>query len=570
MPQRYNWIQRRSRNAAGSTADSSSSTDAGTAASSRTHLIISSPNKGSMNPNLDLSAALVPPSRDDGNDDLPNERQDSLSPTYLVASCRSSMNSQKSPSFRNQHRHINDEDEEGSSIYFISEPSLSEDCRSVENSTSPTNDLYPDHGAEGIIRPYFSPMQLVRRRASKLIESPTSGHDSLQDSSIDDFTSSGLKLHTIHSPASERESNSSSDHELERILPSDRKFHDDVDVDVNYIGADGRAQQYALKTSHRQVACNSDEIPTSENADAGEPTQMIIRSNFGSYSSSRPSDGKKGDKFNWKISKNESPDESRILHPTAVRNALHLEQPLNTSVLPQVSSNERIGMTQSISDPFKTSSSNWVKANAAGTIVNSTNHLATLPSVNTPDSDSSSLSSPAESAYSRSSSPFSWISNKKNINQPVTVDESDRPFIQGQDSGEVEKFPLILSSSEKVHMNDIPNEKSTRRNFPRHSTVTNFSFFETEVSGDEAKRFPTFVCPRCKTRQREFFTVATVPGQFESPAGYLAIYFAIYVVASLYIFGLEVKVFCSTLFDLLSTFLSLMSNEHRGISLQSI
>lgn len=57
----------------------------------------------------------------------------------------------------------------------------------------------------------------------------------------------------------------------------------------------------------------------------------------------------------------------------------------------------------------------------------------------------------------------------------------------------------------------------------------------SESGGD----YPTFLCPVCKTRQREFFTVSSAPSQFQGPTGYLALYFAIYVIAALFIFGLE-------------------------------
>jgi hypothetical protein len=60
----------------------------------------------------------------------------------------------------------------------------------------------------------------------------------------------------------------------------------------------------------------------------------------------------------------------------------------------------------------------------------------------------------------------------------------------------------------------------------------------TIIEADD-KRLPTFACPRCGTVQRSFFTVSTAPTQFEGPSSYLALYFAFYVVASLYIFGLE-------------------------------
>lgn len=51
--------------------------------------------------------------------------------------------------------------------------------------------------------------------------------------------------------------------------------------------------------------------------------------------------------------------------------------------------------------------------------------------------------------------------------------------------------------------------------------------------------YPTFVCPVCKTTQREFFTASSAPSQLQGPTGYLALYFAIYVIAALFIFGLE-------------------------------
>jgi Ion channel len=61
---------------------------------------------------------------------------------------------------------------------------------------------------------------------------------------------------------------------------------------------------------------------------------------------------------------------------------------------------------------------------------------------------------------------------------------------------------------------------------------------KTIIDSDD-KKFPTFACPRCGTVQRSFFTASTAPTQFEGPSSYLALYFAFYVVASLYIFGLE-------------------------------
>jgi hypothetical protein len=64
------------------------------------------------------------------------------------------------------------------------------------------------------------------------------------------------------------------------------------------------------------------------------------------------------------------------------------------------------------------------------------------------------------------------------------------------------------------------------------------SFLPTSFSHDDAN-YPTFICPRCRTRQREFFTVENAAGQLEGPGSYLALYFAFYVICSLFIFGLE-------------------------------
>jgi len=53
------------------------------------------------------------------------------------------------------------------------------------------------------------------------------------------------------------------------------------------------------------------------------------------------------------------------------------------------------------------------------------------------------------------------------------------------------------------------------------------------------RKYPTFVCPNCKMRQREFFTVSSAPKQYESEGTIISLLFAVYVVASLYIFGLQ-------------------------------
>lgn len=58
-------------------------------------------------------------------------------------------------------------------------------------------------------------------------------------------------------------------------------------------------------------------------------------------------------------------------------------------------------------------------------------------------------------------------------------------------------------------------------------------------SYEDNPNYATFICPRCNTRQREFFTVDNAASQMEGAGSYLALYFAIYVMCSLFIFGLE-------------------------------
>jgi len=62
---------------------------------------------------------------------------------------------------------------------------------------------------------------------------------------------------------------------------------------------------------------------------------------------------------------------------------------------------------------------------------------------------------------------------------------------------------------------------------------------QSQAKDDYEIKYPTFFCPNCKTHQRAFISVANAGGQFESPLGYLAVYFALYLVSSLFVFGLE-------------------------------
>eukprot|EP00557_Chaetoceros_sp_GSL56_P007524 CAMPEP_0176496404 /NCGR_PEP_ID=MMETSP0200_2-20121128/11173_1 /TAXON_ID=947934 /ORGANISM="Chaetoceros sp., Strain GSL56" /LENGTH=1333 /DNA_ID=CAMNT_0017894349 /DNA_START=770 /DNA_END=4771 /DNA_ORIENTATION=+ len=66
-----------------------------------------------------------------------------------------------------------------------------------------------------------------------------------------------------------------------------------------------------------------------------------------------------------------------------------------------------------------------------------------------------------------------------------------------------------------------------------------FSIGPSKSQAELKKDYPTFTCPKCNTLQREFFTVSSARTRFESPSQYIAIYFFMYMIMSLFIFGME-------------------------------
>ena len=65
---------------------------------------------------------------------------------------------------------------------------------------------------------------------------------------------------------------------------------------------------------------------------------------------------------------------------------------------------------------------------------------------------------------------------------------------------------------------------------------------------EDGGNYPTYICPRCETVPRAFFSVSDAPKQVGGPTGYVALAFAIYVIGSLFIFGLEESIDCLGLF----------------------
>jgi hypothetical protein len=97
-------------------------------------------------------------------------------------------------------------------------------------------------------------------------------------------------------------------------------------------------------------------------------------------------------------------------------------------------------------------------------------------------------------------------------------------------------------SAQNVLRTHAAARDSPFQNIGKNSTEkANRSTFmpKSSVIEDDPQSCATYVCPNCRTIQREFFTVADAPRQFEKASGYLALYFGTYVIASLFIFGLE-------------------------------
>lgn len=119
-------------------------------------------------------------------------------------------------------------------------------------------------------------------------------------------------------------------------------------------------------------------------------------------------------------------------------------------------------------------------------------------------------------------------------------DDSYSNSISSHSSKELEKERGIhvlrdgLSHDKRVprqHRYDNSIPKFDRRQFLPQT----FGFHDDTGQSN----YPTFVCPNCKMRQREFFTVSSAPKQHGGEGIAISLMFAVYVVASLYIFGLQ-------------------------------
>ena len=193
---------------------------------------------------------------------------------------------------------------------------------------------------------------------------------------------------------------------------------------------------------------------------------------------------------------------------------------------------------------------------------------------------------------SGSNSTFSWITNKQAASiKSISARENTESNLSDQSD------ELVISSLEneeermKVSSKNVNHQEAKRSPMPngrgKTSVGENLKFLEEQRKKSEAyeahmrtlgrmprfeknyqplfvdntKKYPTYICPRCNTEQREFFTIASAPQYISSPAGYMVICFVIYVTASLFIFGLQVSLLFTSKLALIYLFSHSYANE---------
>jgi hypothetical protein len=136
--------------------------------------------------------------------------------------------------------------------------------------------------------------------------------------------------------------------------------------------------------------------------------------------------------------------------------------------------------------------------------------------------------------------------------QPRTVVGRDRRLHERDEDGE---HPILQSGDSRkgTYGGDLETQILNQRDYSGlpDSPFANFGKISAEkaprwrflpssfATDGEEEKYQFYTCPRCRTRQREFFTVSSAPSHDSGPSSYLALYFALYVTASLFIFGLE-------------------------------
>jgi hypothetical protein len=143
----------------------------------------------------------------------------------------------------------------------------------------------------------------------------------------------------------------------------------------------------------------------------------------------------------------------------------------------------------------------------------------------------------------------------ENTDDEVGISADDYVSVQqnriwvGQNVQNLEEAERLLENPEfRGKMQNMMRRQSVFANAGQPQEKVDRSYFmpKTSTMDDDTKTCATFTCPKCKMKQREFFSVANAPQHFETATSYLGLYFGIYVVASLFIFGLKVSNVSST------------------------
>jgi hypothetical protein len=144
-----------------------------------------------------------------------------------------------------------------------------------------------------------------------------------------------------------------------------------------------------------------------------------------------------------------------------------------------------------------------------------------------------------EEDASKSTLSSSVHSSRRN-NGGVETSSSQHPFSISGHTTTTNKPPPFDTEPPEIVINQSPDSKFDQI-MKKVTSVLDKPLYRPrgQMELPDDKKYPTFFCPNCKTRQRAFLSVATASEQQSSPLGYLALYFALYMVSSLFIFGLE-------------------------------
>jgi len=148
-----------------------------------------------------------------------------------------------------------------------------------------------------------------------------------------------------------------------------------------------------------------------------------------------------------------------------------------------------------------------------------------------------------------SHSVFSWISNKVSVFSGKTEKrDNTESSLNLSDESEIESIMENLDPT-SLRRNSLKDNMALSSASQFRQRGSNGMSLTSEylpipppppTESDQVPKYPEYTCPRCNTKQRMFFTVNSAPKQFlESPTAYLGVYFALYLILSLTIFGME-------------------------------